>query len=140
MNNQAAAVRDTRSTLIELFRRLGLWDAEGVGELFSEEIDWYVPETGGLPWGGARRRREQVPEYFQTLWAHIYPEQTKVTVGHLTVEGKEAVALGSFSQVSSTNGMPYTTPFAMHLTVQQGHVTRLHLYEDTYTIGKAYGV
>ncbi|WP_210521155.1 nuclear transport factor 2 family protein [Hymenobacter terricola] len=138
MDNQPAT--DTRSLLGGFFQRLGLWDADGVAALFADEIDWYVPAIGGLPWGGRRSRREQVPEYFKTLWAHIYPEQTKVSLDNLIVEGEEAVALGSFSQVSNTTELAYTTPFAMHLTVQEGRIVRLHLYEDTYAVGRAYGV
>jgi uncharacterized protein len=40
---------DTRSTVNEFFRRLGVMDADGVAALFAEAIDWYVPGPSDLP-------------------------------------------------------------------------------------------
>jgi ketosteroid isomerase-like protein len=30
--------------------RLSEQDAEGIGDLFADEIDWYVPGSEALPW------------------------------------------------------------------------------------------
>jgi hypothetical protein len=40
--------------------RLGEQDAEEIGELFADQIDWFVPGSRALPWTGSRSRREQV--------------------------------------------------------------------------------
>jgi hypothetical protein len=131
---------DTRSIVGETFRRLGEWDADRVGEMFADEIDWFVPTAPGLPWGGRRTRGEEVAEYFSTLWAHLHTEQSRVQIDQVVVEGEDAVALGTFSHVAKTTGLRFTTPVAMRLSVRNGLVTRLHLYEDTYAVAKAFGV
>lgn len=131
---------DTRSIVGETFRRLGEWDADRVGELFADEIDWFVPAAPSLPWGGKRTRREEVAGYFRTLWSHLHTEQSRVQIDQVLVEGDDAVALGTFSHVANTTGLRFTTPVAMHLSVRNGLVTRLHLYEDTYAVAKGFGV
>ncbi len=56
------------------------------------------------------------------------------------VEGEEAVALGTLSHVANTTGRRSTTPVAMHITVRQGRIIRVHLYEDTHAVAQAFGV
>ncbi len=131
---------DTRSMVNEFFRRVAGWDADGTRELFADEIDWYVPVAGDLPWGGRRTRPEQVPEYFKTMWSHFRTEKSQVQLDHLIVEGEEAVALGTFTHVANTTERQFSTPFALHFTVKDGRIFRVHLYEDTYAVGKAFGI
>jgi ketosteroid isomerase-like protein len=116
------------------------WDAEGVSELFAEEIDWYVPTAPALPWGGARAHRSEVRDFFETMWAHFDTDHSKLGLEQLLIDGEDAVALGSFSHVARTTGERFTTPVALHMRVKDGKVTRLYLYEDTYAVAKAFGV
>lgn len=36
------------------------------------------------------------------------------------------------------NGLRFTTPSVLHLVVEDGEITRLHLYEDTLAVDKAF--
>jgi hypothetical protein len=133
-------MNDTRAVVGELFRRLSEWDADGVGKLFAEEIQWYVPTAPGLPWGGHRSSSGEVADFFQTMWGHFHVDQSELQIEQLVVEGEDAVALGTFSHVAKSTGLRFTTPVALHLKVSGGLVTRLYLYEDTYAVAKAFGV
>ena len=131
---------DIRSVINTFFTRLGTRNAEGVAALFADDIDWFVPGPPSLPWTGRRTRREQVPAYFHTLWSHFALEHSRAQIDKLLLDGEDAVALGRFSHVARTTGQAFSTPFAMHLTVKDGGITALHLYEDTYAVGKAFCV
>jgi ketosteroid isomerase-like protein len=47
----------TAETVNAFLERLQAGDLDGVGELFAERIDWYVPGEKHLPWAGQRTRR-----------------------------------------------------------------------------------
>jgi hypothetical protein len=40
---KSVAMNDTKSVVQECFRRLGIWDADAVGALFADDVDWNVP-------------------------------------------------------------------------------------------------
>ncbi|MFI6495012.1 nuclear transport factor 2 family protein [Streptomyces sp. NPDC050564] len=84
-----------------------------------------------LPWAGRRTRREQVPEYFKTLWPAFVAAQSEASIDKIVVDGADAVALGRFSLVVKANGRRFSMPVAFHSTVESGRLVRLHLYEDT---------
>jgi ketosteroid isomerase-like protein len=46
--------------------------------------------------------------------------------------------LGTFTHTVAKNGREFTTPSALHLVVEDGRITRLHLYEDTLTVYRAF--
>jgi len=60
--------------------RLGQQDAEGIAELFADEIDCYVPGAKTLPWTAGALRREHVAEYFHTMWPAFVAGQSTATV------------------------------------------------------------
>ncbi|GAA5194311.1 hypothetical protein GCM10023322_58370 [Rugosimonospora acidiphila] len=129
----------TRATVETFFRLLGERDADRVADLFAEEIDWFVPGREDIPWAGRRSRRQQVPEYFITMWPVFVAGESEVAIDQVVVEGADAVALGHFTHTVKANGRRFGTPVAMHLTVRDGQIVRLHLYEDTQLAAEAIG-
>ena len=119
--------------------RLGAQDAEGLGELFAEEIDWVVPGDPVLtPWAGTRSRRTEVPAYFRELWAALEPGKSVVSVEAVVTDGAEAVIFAVFDHVAAPTGRPFHTAVAMRLTVTDSQITRLHLFEDTAAVAAAF--
>jgi ketosteroid isomerase-like protein len=130
--------RGTRVVVEELLKRLGTGDAEQVSELFTEQVDWQMPGDARLPWTGSRSRKTEVTEYFNALWLVFEPGKSKTTVAFIVVDGTEAVVLGKLAHTVKSNGCRFETPVAMHLTVTNGKISRLHLYEDTLTVFRAF--
>jgi uncharacterized protein len=118
--------------------RLGKQDAQGIGELFADEIDWYVPGSEALPWTGTRSRREQVAEYFHTMWPAFVPGQSTATVDKVVIDGDDAVVFSTFSHTVTKNGRRLNSPTALHLTIANGQIVRMHLYEDTLAVHEAF--
>ncbi|MFJ4481517.1 nuclear transport factor 2 family protein [Streptomyces longwoodensis] len=129
----------TSRTVAEKFlERLGRQDPDGIQELFSEEIDWYVPGSDALPWTGRRTRREEVAPYFSTLWQHLAHGQSKVVLERFLVDGSDVVLLAVFTHTAAPTSKEFTTPVAMHLAIEDGRIARMHLYEDTLTVAEAF--
>jgi len=131
--------KTTEELVASFMNRLGERDAEGIGELFADEIDWYVPGSEALPWTGSRSRREQVAEYFRALWSAFVAGQSTATVGKVVIGGDDAVVFVSFSHTVAKNGRRLQTPAALHLTIANGQIVRMHLYEDTLAVHEAFG-
>jgi uncharacterized protein len=130
--------KTTETVTASFMDRLGQRDAEGIGELFADEIDWYVPGSEALPWTGSRSRREDVPDYFRTLWSAFVPGRSTATMDKLVIDGDDAVVFSSFSHVVAKNGKRLNTPAALHLTIANGQIVRMHLYEDTLAVHEAF--
>jgi hypothetical protein len=130
--------KTTEELMASFMGRLGEQDADGIGELFADEIDWYVPGSKALPWTGPRSRREHVAEYFRAMWPAFVPGQSTATVDKVVINGDDAVVFSSFSHTVAKNGKRLNTPAAMHLTIANGQIVRMHLYEDTLAVHEAF--
>lgn len=128
----------TAETTNAFLERLGAQDADGLGELFAEDIDWVVPGSPALPWVGTRSQRSEVPDYFRTLWAGLEPGKSVVSVESVVTDGNEAVIFAAFDHVAAPTGRTFHTDVAMRLTVTNGNITRMHLFEDTAAVEAAF--
>lgn len=129
----------TAETTTAFLQRLGAQDAEGLGELFADKIDWFVPGNPDVAsWVGKRTRNSEVPEYFRSLWAAVEPGKSVVSVETVVADGENAVIFGSFDHVAVPTGRPFHTDVALRLTVTDGKITRMHLFEDTAATAAAY--
>ncbi|CBH50575.1 hypothetical protein REQ_46240 [Prescottella equi 103S] len=118
---------------------LGAQDPERMGELFAEEIDWFVPgDPAVAQWVGARSRKSEVPDYFRALWAALEPGKSIVSVEAVVTDGEDAVIFGAFDHVAAPTGRPFHTAVALRLTVKAGKITRMHLFEDTAATAAAF--
>ncbi|GAA2203852.1 nuclear transport factor 2 family protein [Nonomuraea monospora] len=131
----------TYDTVQELLRRIGEGDAERVAELFAEKSEWRFnwPAEGhpAVPWIRPRSSRADVAEHFRMLGAYHVPELNGTSVARILVDGDDAVVLGDIAQTVAATGRSYTSPFALHLTVTDGLITRYHIYEDSLTVARA---
>jgi len=128
----------TEAVTTEFLRRLAVQDAHGLGELFAADIDWNVPGNADLPWTGRRSRREQVADYFGTMWPAFVAGQSSSVVDKVIIDGEEAVIFGTFAHTAGTTGKRFETPVAMRLTITNGKIVLLHLYEDTLAVSNAF--
>ncbi|MBE1489403.1 nuclear transport factor 2 family protein [Plantactinospora soyae] len=129
---------DTRGTA-EAFLQLVTGNDPGrIADVFADTIDWYVPGLVDLPWTGARTRGSDVPEFFRTMGSAFVPGQSRYAVDRIVVEGNDAVIIATATHTFAGSGTRFTTPMIMHLTVDGGKIVRLHLYEDTHLVARAF--
>ncbi|WP_075693729.1 nuclear transport factor 2 family protein [Streptomyces acidiscabies] len=128
----------SRTVAKKFVERLAKHDPDGIQELFAEEIDWHVPGSDALPWTGRRTRREEVAPYFTTMWSHFAHDESKAVLERIVVDGGDVALMAVFTHTVAANGKEFSTPTAMHLTVEDGRIVRLHQYEDTLTVAEAF--
>ncbi|MEU4235629.1 nuclear transport factor 2 family protein [Nonomuraea sp. NPDC026600] len=131
----------TRDIVQALLGRIAEGDHDRIAELFAEPIDWKLnwPAEGhpSVPWIRPRSSRADVADHFRSLAAHHVPELNGTSVARILVDGADAVVLGEIVQTVKANGAAYSSPFALHLTVEDGLITRYHIYEDSLTVARA---
>ncbi|WP_166847659.1 nuclear transport factor 2 family protein [Isoptericola sp. BMS4] len=128
----------SRAVAEQFVERLGRQDQDGIQELFAADVDWYVPGDDSLPWTGRRTRREDVAPYFTAMWPHFVPGESEIVLERVVVDGGDVMLLGVFTHTAASTGRAFTTPSAMHLVVEDGEIVRMHLYEDTLAVARAF--
>ncbi|MEV4392889.1 nuclear transport factor 2 family protein [Nonomuraea sp. NPDC049607] len=102
--------------------------------------DWGHDDDEGhpaVPWIRPWSGRDEVADHYRSLGTHHVPELNATTVRQILVDGPDAVVLGRIVQTVRAHGVSYTSPFALHLTVEDGLITRCHIYEDSLTVAEA---
>lgn len=130
---------DTTETVTNAYlQRLAAQDADGIGELFADEIDWFVPGDSALPWTGRRTRGSDVADYFRAMWPAFEAGKSVTAPGKLIISGEDAVIFADFTHTAASTGRVFQTPVTMHLTVTGGKIVGMHLYEDTLAVATAF--
>ncbi|MBC6456675.1 nuclear transport factor 2 family protein [Actinomadura sp. HBU206391] len=131
----------TRRTVEEFLNRIGAGDHDRLAELFAEAVRWQLswPAEGhpAVPWIRPRSSRADVADHFRALDAFHVPEKNATSVTHILVDGADAVVLGEIRQTVRATGREYASPFALHLTVDEGLITHYDVYEDSLTVAEA---
>ncbi len=134
---------DTRETVTELLCRIAAGDPTKIAELYAEQISWQLnwPDgdyTESLPWIRQRDTRAGVAEHFRLIAEYHVTEQSTAEVHSVLVDGSEAIVLGAFHNTAKSTGRQYDAAFALHLTVEDGLITRHHVYEDSLSVMRAF--
>jgi ketosteroid isomerase-like protein len=141
METPSETQASTRATTEEFLRRLGEGDPDRIAELFSERVDWQLdwPEGGhpAVPWIRPRSTRTDVADHFREIADFHVPEKSAGGVSRVLIDETEAVVLGDIRQMVKATGRRYTALCALHLTVEDGLITRYAVYEDSLTVAEA---
>ncbi|MUN35431.1 nuclear transport factor 2 family protein [Actinomadura litoris] len=134
----------TRAAVEELLRRIGEGDPERIAAMYAEHSDWKLdwPEAehgrAATPWIRHRATRADAAAHFREIAEHHVPEDVATEVERVLVDGADAVVLGEIRQTARSTGRAYRARFALHLTVENGLVTRHHVYEDSLAVAQAF--
>lgn len=131
----------TRAVVEEYLRRR----PEGpdrMAELFAENVDWRVSwpvdEHPVVPWIRRRTTRADVAEHFRTFQRTCDSDAAEVSIDQILIDGSDAVLIGTSSQRVRTTGRRFRMTFALRLTVENGRVSRHHMYEDSLAVVQAF--
>ncbi|MEW2258630.1 nuclear transport factor 2 family protein [Streptomyces sp. NPDC047869] len=139
-----AASATTRAVVDELLRRIGGGDPESIAEMYAEQGDWKLdwPEAehgrASTPWIRHRSTRADAAAHYRELAEHHVPEQASTEIERILVDGRDAVVIGEIRQTARSTGRAYRARFALRLTVEDGLVTRHHVYEDSLAVAQAF--
>ncbi|GAA2665899.1 nuclear transport factor 2 family protein [Nonomuraea recticatena] len=134
----------TRAVVEELLRRIGEGDPERIAELYAEGADWKLdwPEAehgrAATPWIRHRSTRADAAAHYRQIGEHHVPGSADTRIERILVDGADAVVLGEIRQTARSTGRAYRARFALHLTIEDGLVTRHHVYEDSLAVAQAF--
>ncbi|MEV6551141.1 nuclear transport factor 2 family protein [Streptomyces sp. NPDC051597] len=139
-----AAPTNTRAVVEELLRRIGEGDPDRIAELYAETADWKLdwPEAehgrAATPWIRDRSTRADAAAHYREVAEHHMPEHAATEIERVLIDGNDAVVLGEIRQTARPTRRAYRARFALHLTVEDGLVTRHHVYEDSLAVAQAF--
>jgi uncharacterized protein len=133
----------TRAVIEDLLGRIGTGDPDLIAQAYAEKVDWRLdwPEDehgADVPWIRDRRSRHDVADHYRALAEYHDPALAGVEIDRILVDGDDAVVIGTLTNTLRHNGAAYRAHFALHLTVQDGLVTRHHVYEDSLAVARAW--
>jgi ketosteroid isomerase-like protein len=105
-------------------------------DLFSEDIQWHLPEMENVPFAGRRQGREQVRQFFANLADS--QEVKHFELKEFIAQGDKVVALGYYLWRVKPTGREFAADWAHVWTVRDGKLKSLHEYTDTAAASSAY--
>ncbi|MDI6412583.1 nuclear transport factor 2 family protein [Streptomyces albus] len=135
MTSSAADI--TRATVQKFLALRLAGDTEGLTALFADRVDWLLAENPAVPWIRPRSTAAECAAQFTELMEHTVPEDARASVDTFLVDGTDAVLTGHVSGTVRATGKSFEGPFALRLTVEDGRITRHHLYENSLSIAEA---
>ncbi|GGX77534.1 nuclear transport factor 2 family protein [Streptomyces hiroshimensis] len=131
----------TRSAVQAFLTRFGEGDPERTAALFAGTVDWMiVGDPAVVPWVRARSTRADVAAHFRELGENVTQAEGSPVVDALLADGRDAVVTGVIIATIRGTGKDFRTPFALRLSVEDGLLTRFHLYEDSLAVARAAGL
>ena len=127
----------TRAVVQEFLAARLVGDTGRLTELFADEVDWLLAENPAVPWIRPRSTAAECAAQFTELMEHTVPEDARASVDTFLVDATDAVLMGHVSGTVRTTGKSFEGPFALRLTVEDGRITRHHLYENSLSIADA---
>ncbi|MEC3977290.1 nuclear transport factor 2 family protein [Amycolatopsis sp. H20-H5] len=132
----------TRATVAEFLRRVGEGEPDRIAALFADEVDWLLDWPAeahpATPWIRPRSTRADVADHFRALGSFHRPDAREPARPEVLVDGPDAVVFVELRQTVRATGKPYTALCALRLTVEDGLITRYHVYEDSLSVANAF--
>jgi ketosteroid isomerase-like protein len=127
----------TRAVVQEFLAARVAGDTARLVQLFADEVDWLLAENPTVPWIRPRSTAAECAAQATELMEYTVPEDARASVDTFLVDGADAVLMGHLSGTVRATGKSFEGPFALHLTVEDGRITRHHLYENSLSIAEA---
>ncbi|MEG8279221.1 nuclear transport factor 2 family protein [Streptomyces sp. AHA2] len=137
-NTGTTSTEEATRAVVQRFLTLRLaGDTAGLTALFAEEVDWLLAENPVVPWIRPRSTAAECAAQGEELARYTVPEDARASVDTILVDGTDAVLTGHVSGTVRATGKSFSGPFALRLTVEDGRITRHHLYENSLSIAAA---
>ncbi|WP_028035470.1 nuclear transport factor 2 family protein [Chelativorans sp. J32] len=133
----ASVTEATRAVVQEFLAARLAGDTGRLVALFADQVDWLLAENPAAPWIRPRSTAAECAAQFTELMAYTVPEDARASIETFLVDGPDAVLMGYVSGTVRATGKSFEGPFALRLTVENGRITRHHLYENSLSIAEA---
>jgi ketosteroid isomerase-like protein len=104
-------------------------DTQPLLSLYSDDVEWHVPEMEGVPFAGPRRGIAEVRDFFAAVTDGL--DVLQFEPHEYIAQGDKVVALGRYSWRVKATGREFSSDFAHVCTLRDGKIVRFHEYMDT---------
>ncbi|MCX5200331.1 nuclear transport factor 2 family protein [Streptomyces sp. NBC_00237] len=132
-----STAEDTRRVVQEFLTARMAGNEARMVELFADKVDWLLAENPAAPWIRPRSTGPECAAQARELAEYTVPEDSRASLDAFLVDGPDAVLTGHLSGTVRATGKSFEGPFALRLTVEDGRITRHHLYEHSLAIAEA---
>lgn len=127
----------TRAVTQDYLAAQAAGDEGRLATLFADRVDWLLAENPVVPWIRPRSTGAECAAQVTELRKYTVPEDARASVDTFLVDGTEAALTGHLSGTVRATGKSFESPFALHLTVEDGRITGHRLYENSLSIAEA---
>jgi ketosteroid isomerase-like protein len=107
----------------------GSGDFQSLLSLYSDDVEWLVPDMENVRYGGKRRGLKSVREFFSSVADDL--EVLQFEPQEFIAQGDKVVALGRYSWRVKATGKEFSSDWAHVCTVRDGKIVRFREYMDT---------
>jgi ketosteroid isomerase-like protein len=111
-------------------------DIEGLLSLFSENINWIVPEIENAPFAGSREGIGSVGQFFEQL--DKAEDITRFEPLEFIAQDDKVVVLGESAATVKSTGNSYETDWVHVFHLKDGKVVSFHEFFDNAAATKAF--
>ena len=104
-------------------------DMKPLLSLYSDDVEWHVPEMEDVPFAGPRRGIAGVRDFFIAVTEGL--DVLRFETNEYIAQGDKVVALGRYSWRVKATGREFSSDFAHVCTIRGGKIVRFHEYMDT---------
>jgi ketosteroid isomerase-like protein len=120
----------------ELYAAFARGDVPALLELVSDDVDWCIAGTSDVPYAGARRGREGVVAFLESLAASVAFDHFEPR--GFVAQGDIVVVTGLEQGRALATGKSFENEWAMVFRLTDGKVAGLKSYEDTAAVAAAF--
>ena len=111
-------------------------DIQALLDLYSEDVDFQLPDVENVPFTGAHKGREAVAGFFQSV--NESQEVLTFNPQEFIAQGDKVVALGNYSWRVKATGREFSGAWAHVITIRDGKIINFTEYTDTAAVAAAY--
>ncbi|MBV1850100.1 nuclear transport factor 2 family protein [Catellatospora tritici] len=124
-------IASTREVAEAYVDRMTLGDQLGLRDLFAEHDECDSPAATAGPWHASR---SLAADFLRLRLPGHHLGRSGFESERILVDGESAVVVGRFTHAVLPGDRTLSTPVAMWLTVSDGRIRSIHLYEDTSSL------
>jgi hypothetical protein len=128
--------KENLETVRQAYRAFGEGDTDGFLALLATDVEWMMPEVGGIPFTGNCRGRTQVGEFLKALGEA--EETLQFAQDEFIVTGSQVGVTGRYRARIRATDKTVETAYAHFFTVVDGKIHSFREYYDTAAVAEAY--
>ncbi|CAN5746436.1 nuclear transport factor 2 family protein [soil metagenome] len=130
------SVETNVGTVQEAYEKFGNGDIKGMLPLFTDDVNWNIPEIENAPFAGQRNGHDEVLEFFSLLAEA--EEITRFEPLEFIAQGDKVVVLGESAATVTSTGKSYQTDWVHVFHMRDGKIASFLEFFDNAAASRAF--